>query len=154
MRKQFKQKAIGLLALTCVASSIFAVATYSASAEDICALTMRRGAAVRIGKTQDGTGIRFAANVDESLLTINDGVATFKTDDAVTEVGMIIAPAKVLENVGTSDVFTYLANTYSATKEEVSTQFTDSQIQMDKDGYYVAGAIVKIQDANLDLEYQ
>lgn len=154
MRKQFKQKAVGLLALACVASSAFALATYSASAEDICALTMREGAAVRIGNTQDGTGIRFAASVDESLLTINDGVATFKTDDAVTEVGMIIVPAKALENVGNADVFTYLQTTYQASKEEVSTQFIDSQIQKDAKGYYVAGAIVKIQDANLDLEYQ
>ena len=154
MRMSFKQKVLAVLALTFAVSLTAAVSTvYSASATD-CALTMRDCASVRIGNSLKGTGIRFFADINTNILNITDTenhVAEFKN---VEEVGMIIVPAYTLENAGNADVFEYLQDTYSAPKEEVSTQFTNAQIQWDKDGYYVAGAIVQIQDANLGLEYQ
>ena len=154
MRKNKKILMTLCAATFATALAAAAVSVRSVTAEDVCGLTMRAGASVRIGDTQAGTGIRFTADVDESLLNVTGDVATFKTDDAVTEVGMIIVPAAVLKNVGSSDVFTYVQTTFGATKAEISTQFTDAQIQKDEDGFYVAGAIVKLQDENLGLDYQ
>ena len=155
MRVSFKQKVLAVLALT-FAVSLGAAGgnVYSASATTDCALTMRDGASVRIGNSLKGTGIRFSADINTNILNITDTenhVAEFKN---VEEVGMIIVPAYTLENVGNADIFTYLQTTYSAPKEEISTQFTSQQIQWDKDGYYVAGAIVQIQDENIGLDYQ
>jgi len=154
MRKHKKMLMTLCAATFATALAAAAVSVRSVTAEDVCGLTMRAGASVRIGDTQAGTGIRFTADVDESLLNVAGDVATFKTDDAVAEVGMIIVPAAVLKNVGSSDVFTYVQTTFGATKAEISTQFTDAQIQKDKDGFYVAGAIVQLQDENLGLDYQ
>lgn len=154
MRKNKKILMTLCAATFATALAAAAVSVRSVTAEDVCGLTMRAGASVRIGDTQAGTGIRFTADVDESLLNVTGDVATFKTDDAVAEVGMIIVPAAVLKNVGSSDVFTYVQTTFGATKTEISTQFTDAQIQKDKDGFYVAGAIVQLQDENLGLDYQ
>ena len=119
-------------------------------------VNMQYGASVRI--RGDGTGIRFTAFVDESLLDINEEGASFKQD---VTVGMIVVPAKVLENA-VGDVIAYIGSSFNKEKSEFAYEFSDEQIRKITEAtengsvtkYAVSAAIVNITDSNVNLEYQ
>lgn len=71
--------------------------------------------------------------------------------------GMIIVPAKAIENV-TSDYFTALLNTYNKTESDVSTTFSLAQFKQEEVGgktvYSARAAIVNLKDENLTYAYQ
>lgn len=90
-------------------------------------VNMQYGASVRI--RGDGTGIRFTAFVDESLLDINEEGASFKQD---VTVGMIVVPAKVLENA-VGDVIAYIGSSFNKKNRSLRTSFrTNKSVKLPK----------------------
>ena len=146
MKQSMKRKMILSLCAAMVMTSAVAISNTVDAAAENCLLEMRTGASVRISETESGTGIRFLADIDDSLVKTEtvEGVEEYSIQytEGVQELGMIIVPAFTLENVGNSDVFQYLQTAYGKNKSEVSA--TPNKVYKDKDGYYVAGAIIDI----------
>ncbi len=144
--KTIKKVSIGVLSLCILACGGAALSVNSASADTAPEMSFEAGASVRV--TTADYGIRFHAYYDATAY----GYAT--DDSTATEVGMIIVPAKALENAS-EDVFGYLKATYNKDKETVSTAFAASQFTEEADGTYSAyGSIIGILNDNLTLEYQ
>ena len=158
MTKTMKRTMLAsLVAATLLTAGVaFNAQTVDASSE--CLLTMHAGASVRIDD-ETGTGIRFTADIPaEYVKTVVDGeTTTYEVDysKGITEMGMIVVPSYVLADLEEGEnVFTYLETEWNAPKNEVSSALTKAYKDENADTYYVAGAIVELQDVNIDREYQ
>ena len=151
MRRNSKKLAITLATLASVALVSGAVAmlpTQQASADTTTKITFETGASIRV---TEPTGIRYIANLDESLLDLTGETVAFA--DGVT-VGMLIVPSYTIENVS-DDYISYLSTKYNKTEADFTTTFASSQIQCGEGGTYcVAGAITGITDTNYLSDYQ
>ena len=152
MTKTMKRTMLASLVTATLLTAGVALNTQAVDASSECLLTMRAGASVRIDE-ETGTGIRFTANIDESLVKV-DGegeTATYSIDytKGVTEVGMIVVPSFTLDGLeANEDVFAHLQADWNAPKSEVSA--IPGKVYKDDNGYFVAGAIVELKDANFN----
>ncbi|MBQ3506621.1 MAG: hypothetical protein IJA89_07620 [Clostridia bacterium] len=158
MTKTMKKSMLaGLVAATLLTAG-FALNTQSVDADSTCVLTIRTGASVRIGG-ESGTGIRFTADIPTAYVkeVVDGETTTYEVDysKGITEMGMIVVPSFTLEGLEEGEnVFDHLQADWNAPKNEVSSMLTKVYKDENADTYYVAGAIIDLQDVNIDETYQ
>ncbi len=157
MKSILKNKVFYVLATSFAACALFATgaALQQASAAETDKFTFDTGASIRIDTTEAATsGIRFTATFGEDLYAdlVQEGALKEKA-----EVGMIIVPDVYYtdyQEAGASDYFTYFEEVKGKSKADLSVSFGVEKMIAVEDGYQINGAIVKIKDANLNLDYR
>ncbi len=135
-----------LTALLCLCTFFgFAMETKEAKAET-ATVTWENGASIRIDDSQENSGIRFAAKLDETTYqkVVKEGSIT-----ANAELGMLIIPNALYEKAvgaGTADYISFVEDKTSLAKADFTVQFTADKIYARKGGYYVYGAMIDISN--------
>lgn len=149
VKKKAKKAVAAILSAAMLITMVGGVEIVRGQEADFC---MREGASVRINAN---TGIRFAVEISGNTKEILFDSNKLKEN---VEVGMIIVPGDILDSVsdttGDTNYFEKIQEKYGKTKEQIATQFSNSQFRTENGKTVATAAIVNIKDINYARTYQ